>query len=175
MIRLLTPANAALSRLDAHLPLAARAVFAAVLAGYFWASALTKFEGPFALSTSAYVQIFPKMMEAAGYDAALLPFWTGPIAYAGSLSEFVLPLLIVIGLATRLAALGMIGFIAVQSLTDITGHGAGAATIGALFDRYSDALILDQRGLWVFVLAVLLVKGGGALSVDRAIGAFRNS
>jgi putative oxidoreductase len=38
----------------------------------------------------------------------------------------------------------MIGFIIVQSLTDIFGHGADAATIGGWFDRASDALILDH-------------------------------
>ncbi len=41
-------------------------------------------------------------------------------------------------LLTRLAALGMIGFVLVQSLTDSLGHKADA---GAWFDRASDAVI----------------------------------
>jgi putative oxidoreductase len=76
--------------------------------------------------------------------------------------------------------LAMIGFVGVQSLTDIYGHGVEAATIGAWFDRTSDALILDQRLLWVFLLAVLVVKGAGRLSFDNWLkldrkSIFRNS
>lgn len=84
-----------------------------------------------------------------------------PLVLFGSWAEMILPLLILLGLFTRGAALGMIGFIIVQSLTDIFGHGADAATIGGWFDRASDALILDQRLLWVFLLLVLVVQGGG--------------
>lgn len=168
-MRLLTLASVQLSRLGPLLPLLARLVFAAVLAGYFWASGLTKFAGPFSLSVGAYAQIFPRAIEAVAFDVGQLPFWMSLVAYAGSVAEVVLPLLILIGLATRFAALGMIGFVLVQSLTDIWGHGASTATIGALFDRGSDALILDQRALWVFLLAVLVAKGAGALSLDRLI------
>lgn len=89
---------------------------------------------------------------------------------AGSWAEIILPLLIVVGLLTRGAALAMIGFIVVQSLTDIYGHGADVVTIGGWFDRASDALILDQRLFWVFVLLFLLVKGAGRLSLDHWLG-----
>jgi putative oxidoreductase len=92
------------------------------------------------------------------------------VVLAGTYAEFILPLLIVIGLFTRLASLGMIGFVIVQSLTDIYGHGAtDGKTLGALFDRFPDAVILDQRLFWVFLLAVLVVKGAGALSVDALL------
>ena len=64
----------------------------------------------------------------------------------------------------------MIGFVLVQSLTDIFGHGAAA---GAWFDRASDAVILDQRAFWVFLLAVLVLKGAGPLSADRLLGVER--
>jgi len=63
----------------------------------------------------------------------------------------------------------MIGFVLVQSLTDIIGHAASPDTIGAWFDRGSDALILDQRTLWIFVLLTLVLKGAGPLSVDRVL------
>ena len=76
--------------------------------------------------------------------------------------------LIVLGLFTRLAALGMIGFVTVQSLTDVYGHGQ-TGEIGAWFDRLPDAIILDQRALWVFLLLVLVIKGAGPLSFDRAL------
>lgn len=148
------------------LPTAARLVFFGVLAGYFWSSALTKLDGMFSPSIGAYAQIFPKAFEAVGYDPSQMSFWQGLVVLAGAWSEVLLPLLIVVGLATRLAALGMAGFVLVQSLTDIFGHGADS---GAWFDRASDALILDQRGLWMLLFAVLIVKGAGPLSLDRAL------
>ncbi len=148
------------------LPTAARLVFAGVLFAYFWASAMTKLDGPFSPAMGAYAQIFPKAFEAAGFDPSQMGLWQMLVVLAGSWAEFALPVLIVIGLLTRLAALGMIGFVVVQSLTDILGHGADA---GAWFDRASDALILDQRAFWVFLLLALAVKGAGPLSLDRLL------
>lgn len=145
------------------LPSLARLAFAAVLLGYFWNSAATKLEGPFSPTLGGYAQIFPKAFEAAGYNVADMVWWQTMIVLFGAWAEFVLPALIVLGLITRLAALGMAGFVLVQSLTDLYGHGAEA---GAWFDRVSDALILDQRALWTFLLVVLVVKGGGPLSAD---------
>ena len=173
MSRLLTlndAIGAALLRADPWLPTLARVVFAGVLAMYFWASGLTKLDG-FGLSTGAYAQIFPKAFEAVGYDASQFGLYHWLVVMAGTVAEFILPALIILGLFTRLAAIGMIGFIVVQSLTDLFGHGGLAhdGTLGRWFDRASDALILDQRALWVVLLAVLVVKGGGALALDRMI------
>lgn len=153
---------------DWFLPTLARLVFGGVLAAYFWGSALTKFDGPFTPSIGAYAQIFPKAFEAVGYDASQMGIWHWLVVMAGGYAEFVLPALILLGLLTRLAALGTIGFVVVQSLTDIWGHGAAA---GAWFDRTSDALILDQRALWVLLLFVLVLKGPGPVSADRVLGA----
>jgi putative oxidoreductase len=151
---------------DWMLPTLARLAFAAVLLGYFWASALTKFDGPFTPAMGAYAQIFPKVFEAVGYDVGQMGLWHRLVVLAGGYAEFVLPALIVLGLATRLAALGMLGFVVVQSLTDIWGHGAAA---GALFDRASDSVILDQRALWVLLFLVLILKGAGPFSADRVL------
>lgn len=148
------------------LPTAARLVFAAVLFGYFWASAGTKLEGVFTPSVGSYAQIFPKAFEAAGYDVSQLGLWHKLVVLAGAWAEYLLPVLIVLGLFTRLAALGMAGFVVVQSLTDIMGHGAAA---GAWFDRASDALIADQRAFWMLLFLVLIVKGAGPLSADRLL------
>lgn len=154
------------------LPSVARLLFAAVLASYFLASASTKFDGgPFSLSTGAFAQIFPQSLEAAGYDAGRLSWFQHGIALLGAWAELVLPILLILGLGTRIAALGMIGFTVVQSLTDIYGHMVGAATIGAWFDRGSDAVILDQRALWVMLFLVLLFKGAGPISLDRVLRA----
>jgi putative oxidoreductase len=160
---------------DEVLPLLARLVFAGVLLVYYWNSGLTKLGdgvlGVFNPSLGAYAQIFPKQMEAVGYDVSQLGLFHWAVVVAGTVAEFVLPLLILIGLLTRLSALGMIGFIVVQSLTDLFGHGAisDPAAFGAWFDRASDALILDQRAFWVLGLLILVFKGAGALSVDRLL------
>lgn len=152
------------------LPTLARLVFAAVLLAYFWASALTKFAGPFTPSTGAYGQIFPRAFDAVGFDETKLGLWHWAVALAGGYAEFILPALIVLGLLTRLAAFGMLGFVLLQSLTDIFGHGVAA---GAWFDRASDAVILDQRAFWMLLLAVLISKGAGPISADRFLGVAR--
>ena len=163
---------------DIALPLLARLVFAGVLLVYFWNSGLTKvgdgFLGFLSPSLGAYAQVFPKAMETVGYDVSQLGVFHWAVVTAGTIAEFVLPLLIIIGLATRLAALGMIGFIVVQSLTDLYGHGgiAHEGTLGAWFDGLSNGLILDQRALWILCLVVLVFKGAGPLSLDRLL--FKN-
>ncbi|SEK67375.1 DoxX family protein [Pacificibacter marinus] len=162
-----------LNRLDRftarHLPLLARFVFAAVLARYFWASALTKLDGVFTPSLGAYAQIFPRQLEAAGYDISGFGAFHWLVIMGGTYAEFVLPALLIIGFATRPAALAMAGFIVVQSLTDIVGHHADAATIGLWFDRASDALILDQRAFWVLGLFTLIGLGAGPFSIDALV------
>lgn len=164
-----------LTRADWLLPTLARLLFAAVLLMYFWVSGLTKLgdglAGIFTPSTGAYVQIFPRMMEAVGYDVEQFGVLARLVVLAGTWAEFLLPALIVAGFLTRLAAFGMIGFIVVQSLTDLYGHNGwdDPKVLGAWFDRFSDAAILDQRALWVFLLIVLVIKGAGPLSIDRAL------
>lgn len=178
MTPLFAPYTALVDRLDRNdwiLPLLARFLFAAILLGYFWASAQTKlgdgFFGFLNPSTGAYAQIFPKTFEAVGYDSSQLGPHHWAVTVAGTWAEFILPALIVLGLFTRLAAVGMIGFIALQSLTDLFGHGGieHAATLGAWFDRMPDGVILDQRGFWMLALILLVVKGAGPLSLDRLL------
>ena len=150
---------------DWLLPTLARLVFAGALFWYFWNSALTKIEGsPFTLSLGAYAQIFPNAVEAAGYDLSQLTALHTLIALAGTWAEFLLPLAIVFGLLTRLAALGMMGFVAVQTTVDVTGHGA---ELGAWFDRAQG--LADERAFWLLALLVLVLKGAGPLSADRLL------
>jgi len=180
MTTLISLHDAAFDRVEAWLgpwllPTLARFTFAATLLFYFWNSATTKLGdgilGLFKPSLGAYAQIFPKAMEAAGYDASQLGLFHWAVVMAGTYAEFLLPLLIVLGLATRLAALGMVGFIAVQSLTDLYGHGGiqHPATLGAWFDGLPTGVILDQRMFWVFVLLTLVVRGAGPVSLDRLL------
>lgn len=168
----------ALQRLDAAtgpvVGTLVRVTFAATLAGYYWASALTKIDGG-AISINGYAQIFPKAMEAVNYDASQLTLFHTLVVVAGTAAEFVLPALLILGLLTRLAALGMIGFVVVQTLTDLIGHGAlgQPETLGALFDRVPDSLILDQRLMWITLLATLIFTGPGPLSLDRLLTRWR--
>ena len=154
---------------DWALPSLARLVFAAVLLRYFWTSALTKLDGPLGVTDGGYGQIFPRAFDAVGFDSSALGSFHYLVVLFGAWAEVLLPLAIVIGLFTRLAALGMIGFIVVQSLTDIYGHMVGPETIGAWFDAASGDLILDQRAFWLLALLILLAKGAGPLSADRAL------
>ncbi len=107
----MTTLTAAHARLDALapavIPTLARLTFAGVLLTYFWASAVTKVgEGPLGLlqpSDGAYIQIFPRAVEAAGYDFSQLGPFHWAVAVAGTWAEILLPLLILVGLLTRLA------------------------------------------------------------------------
>jgi putative oxidoreductase len=161
----------------ALLPLIARLSFATVLLFYFWSSAKTKIgmglAGLFEPTDGAYAQIFPRAFETAGYDVSQLGFFHWVVAVAGLWSELLLPFCIAVGLFTRLSAAAMIGFILVQSLTDVYGHGVGGDDLGRWFDAASGALILDQRTLWVSLLLTLVFLGGGALSLDGILHRWR--
>ncbi len=153
------------------LPTLARFTFAATLLMYFWNSAALKLgDSIFSLGFGAYGQILPRVFEAAGYSVGNISTLNKFIAYAGTYAEFILPALIVIGLFTRLAALGMIGFILVQSYVDIYGHMADETAIGSWFERISDSPIMDQRLFWITILLILFTRGAGPLSADRLIG-----
>lgn len=162
-------------RADWILPTVARFLFAALFLGYFWVSGLTKLGdgvlGFLKPSVGAYAQIFPRAMEAAGYDASQLSMFHTLVVLAGTWGEFILPFLIVIGLFSRFAALGMIAFVVMQTLTDLYGHGAigEPSTVGKWFDKIPDSVIMDQRALWIFVLLVIVFKGAGPMSVDHLL------
>ncbi|WP_412049930.1 MULTISPECIES: hypothetical protein [unclassified Hoeflea] len=160
------------------LGLVARFTFASVLWGYFLNSAGTKvgdgFLGFFSIQPGAYYQIALPAVEAAGGNVDAVSFFPwGLIVLLGTYAEFILPLLIIIGLFSRVAALGMMVFITVQSFVDVTVHKVGAETIGTLFDRFPDGLIADQRLLWLVPLLVIVLKGPGLLSVDAILARAR--
>lgn len=152
------------------LPLCARFLFILTLLMFFWKSALTKFGsgvlGFLTPSIGAYAQIFPKKFEAVGYDPAAMSVFDWGIVMTGAYGELIFPLLIVVGFATRLAALGMLGFILVMSVVDVTGHGVA---MRALFDGDPMSIIPDQRLFWCMPLVVLMFTGAGSLSIDRLL------
>ncbi len=149
---------------DWIIPTLARFTFAATLLWFFWFSALTKIgPGPFGFlnpSFGAYAGILPWKSEP-------FTFLDTTIVLLGMWAEFVLPLLMIIGLFTRASALAMIAFVAVLTLVDIYGHHVEAATIGAWFDGRAGSVIADQRLFWLLLLTTLVLKGGGPISLDR--------
>ena len=176
LVELHGAAFALLSRLCGgwFLGLAARAIFSSVLLFYFWNSAATKLgSGMFGFlmpSDGAYVQILPTLLEEVSYDTSQIVFFPyGLIVLLGTWAEFLLPALILIGLFTRISSLAFIGFIAVMTYVDITGHHVEAQTIGQFFDPVQNSAISDQRLLWIFPLLYLSLRGAGALSLDWVI------
>ncbi len=169
MTALISFHNSILGRLDRSsemlTPTLARLVFAAVLLVYYWNSAMLKIDGSiFTPSAGAFGQIFPKAAEAVLYDVTQMNIFQRIAIFLGTVAEFVLPALIVIGLLTRLSALAMIAFIWVQTLVDVTGHGVA---LGGLFDNA--VTLMDQRTMWTFLLLVLVINGAGPLSADRVL------
>ncbi|MEQ9693408.1 DoxX family membrane protein [Shimia sp. SDUM112013] len=166
MTALISLHNSAFARTDKAewlLPSLARLVFVAVFLVYYWNSATLKIDGSiFTPSAGAFGQIFPKAAEAVLYDVSQMNILQRLVVFAGTVAEFVLPFLILIGLLTRLSALAMIGFVVVQTVVDVAGHGV---KLGGLFDNA--VTLLDERLLWVFLFAVIALKGAGPLSLDR--------
>lgn len=121
------------------------------------------------LSLGAFCELAPGAPEAAGNDPASLSLTLRLGVQALVLAEAVLPGLLVLGLATRIAAFGMIGLIALTAMIDIFARNAPPEVIGALFDASPYDPISDLRLLWITVLAVPAVLGGGRISLDALI------
>lgn len=85
------------------------------------------------------------------YNVPVLPFELA--AYLGTAGELILPILLVLGLMTRFAALGLffVNIVAVISLADIP------------------ALAYAEHVLWGVLLAQVVIFSGGFLTVDRLI------
>lgn len=169
MTALISFHNSALGKLD-HAsnwltPTLARLVFVAVLLVYYWNSATLKIDGSiFSPSAGAFGQIFPKAAEAVLYDVSQMTLYQRVVIFLGTVAEFVLPALLLIGLLTRLAAVGMIGFVWVQTLVDVNGHGI---KLGSLFDNA--ITLMDQRVMWTFLFLVIAINGAGPISLDRLL------
>jgi putative oxidoreductase len=90
------------------------------------------------------------------YQVPLLP--PGVAAIAGTFGELFFPLLLVLGLFTRVAALGLfaVNLMAVASYWHVLGS-----------DGYEAAL--GQHVLWGYMTAVIAVVGSGAISVDALL------
>ena len=113
------------------------------MAGVFFLSGRTKVEGWLTLTDGAYALFRDE------YKVPLIP----PViaAHLAAYAEHLFPVLLVLGLGTRVSALALVGMTAV---------------IGIFVYPAAWPTHLSWAGLLLFLVA----RGGGALSLDRAIG-----
>lgn len=155
------------------LPTLARFVFLAVLFLFFVNAGFVKigdgFFGFLNPSLGAYFSIVPEAIQKAGMDVSNLSLGTQLIVLAGTWGEILLPVMIVVGLLTRIACLGMIVFIAVMTYVDVNMPGVKPETIGSLFDGKAEGK-WDDHLLWAFLVLIPVLKGPGPISVDFVLG-----
>ena len=130
-------------RVSGKVPEAIMLLFVRVaLAGIFWRSGRSKVEEGswFQISDSTY------FLFSEEYSAVPLP--SDFAAVMATMSEHVFPMLLVLGLLTRLSAAALIGMTMVIQIF-----------------VYTEAW-WSVHMLWVALALVLIVRGGGSLSVD---------
>lgn len=113
------------------------------VAGIFWLSARTKVEGWFTISDSAYA------LFREEYKLPLLP--PELAAQMATVAEHLFPILLVLGLFTRLSALALLGM-----------------TLVIQVFVYPDAWPTHLS--WAGLLLYLAGRGAGNVSLDRALG-----
>lgn len=113
------------------------------LAGVFWTSARTKVDGLLSVSDTTYL-----LFEDDYRLPIIAPDVAAPLA---TYAEHLFPILLVLGLASRLSALGLIIMTAVIQLF-----------------VYPDALISTHLG-WLAMGLAIVVYGPGRLSLDHIL------
>ncbi len=113
------------------------------VAGIFWLSARTKVDGWFTVSDSAY------LLFREEYKLPLLP--PELAAQMATVAEHLFPVLLVLGLLTRLSALALLGM-----------------TLVIQVFVYPDAWPTHLS--WAGLMLYLVGRGAGNVSVDRALG-----
>ncbi|MBL8323520.1 MAG: DoxX family protein [Rubrivivax sp.] len=125
------------------------------VAAVFWNSGQTKIEGlAINLVSGTFELGVPRLASSAvdlfrdEYKLPLLPPELGAVLAAAG--EHVLPLLLLLGLGTRFAALGLLGMTAVIQFLVYPGAYA-------------------THGVWAAVLLWLMARGPGVVSLDHLI------
>ena len=113
------------------------------IAAIFWMSARTKVDGWFSVSDSAYA------LFREEYRLPLLP--PELAAQMATVAEHVFPILLILGLFTRLSALALLGM-----------------TLVIQVFVYPDAWPTHLS--WAGLMLYLAGRGGGRLSLDHALG-----
>ncbi len=131
-----------LNALAGRLPWAVPALMARLLPAWvFWASARTKVDG-FAIADSTW------WLFENEYALPVIP--AAAAAVLATIAEHVLAVCLALGFATRLAAAGVL-----------------AMTLVIQIFVYPSAWV--THGLWAACCLVLIARGPGALSLDRAL------
>ena len=112
------------------------------VANVFWTSGQTKVEGLRLKDTTFY-------LFAEEYKVPLIP--PDLAAYLATISEHVFPVLLIVGFASRLSALALLGMTAVIQLFVYPSG-------------------WPEHILWATALLVIIARGPGALSLDHLIG-----
>lgn len=115
----------------------------AALAAIFWLSGRTKVDGLLTVNDTAYT------LFREDYKVPVLP--PEFAAHMATYAEHLFPVLLVLGLATRLSALGLLGMTAVIQIF-----------------VYPDAW--PTHLTWAVPMLYLIGRGGGRWSADSAIG-----
>ena len=112
------------------------------LAGIFWMSGRTKVEGVFTITDTTY------LLFREEYKLPLIPpEWAAQMA---TVAEHVFPVLLVLGLFTRLSALALLGM-----------------TLVIQVFVYPDAF--PTHGMWAVALLYLMARGPGTVSLDALL------
>jgi len=125
------------------------------IAAVFWKSGQTKIEGlAIDIVSGTFTWGVPRLSENAVFlfkDEYKLPILSPELgAMLAALGEHILPIFILLGLATRLSALGLLGMTMVIQLFVYPGAYA-------------------THGTWAAVLLYLMAHGPGKLSIDAWI------
>lgn len=130
-------------------PVVAALALRLAVAGPFWRSGLTKWDGVGQLSDSA-VYLFAEEFRLHVFGMEI-PFPAPEVtAFLAGSGEVILSALVFLGLGTRFAALGLLVMTAVVQLTVPDGW-------------------RDYHLPWAAMLMALMVIGPGAISLDRLI------
>ena len=121
----------------------------------FWKSGLTKWDGWFNLSFGARV-LFSNEFKLHIFGAEFPYPAPVPMAYASAVAEVGFPLLLVLGLGTRYAALGLLGMTAIIQLTVPDGW-------------------RNFHLPWAAMELAILTFGPGKLALDHVLGLDRSS
>jgi putative oxidoreductase len=130
-----------------------------VLAHVFFAAGQSKVVGlelplklpMFEWSVTLPLGVTPQTLDLFAAKFVMLPILGAPTAYLVSFAEFILPLCLILGLATRFAAFGLL-----------------MLTVLLQIFVQPDAL-WTMHIYWASMLLVLMAMGAGNLSIDRVI------
>lgn len=140
MLPMINRLNGLLDRIPRDVVSLALRIFPAMV---FFQSGRTKVEGLFSIKDSTW------FLFEHEYALPLIP--SNIAAVMATTAEHLLPVLIILGLATRLSALGLLGMTAVIQIF-----------------VYPDAWV--THGLWASALLALVAIGPGRLSLDHLLG-----